>query len=57
MALQYGLKLLNELEETVRALPRTKTGKIERRFAKSVKPDIDKINEIRKKLNMPKIKL
>ena len=54
---QNTMKLLNELEETVRALPRTKTGKIERRFAKSVKPDLDKINEIRKKLNLPKFKL
>ena len=54
---QNSMKILNELEETVRALPRTKTGKIERRFAKSVKPDLDKINEIRKKLNLPKFKL
>ena len=54
---QKLIERLAELEETVRALPRTKTGRIERRFAKSVKPNLDEINEIRKKLNRPKFKL
>ena len=54
---QKLIERLDDLEAAVRALPRTKTGKIERRFAKSVKPNLDEINEIRKKLNRPKFKL
>lgn len=54
---QKLIERLEDLEQTVRALPRTKTGKIERRFSKSVKPNLDEINEIRKKLNRPKFKL
>jgi len=54
---QKLIERLEDLEAAVRALPRTKTGRIERRFAKSVKPNLDEINEIRKKLNRPKFKL
>ena len=54
---QKLIERLDDLEATVRALPRTKTNRIERRFAKSVKPNLDEINEIRKKLNLPKFKL
>ena len=54
---QKLIERLDDLEAAVRALPRTKTGRIERRFARSVKPNLDEINEIRKKLNRPKFKL